>query len=238
MTQTGTKIPTNPWKLKECRGQRAPTAPCEISQAFPHRPWSDFSREGSGRETSSVSLSVPFPYISSGISVALTPKHGRIFPPPPTRQGNDSFTSENLVLQLAGNAVLGVHPLQSEIWAVLTGHWVPRVPVLMKCNRWGKKTFLMQTLSLVKFLVRGNPMAAGNVQLPQDLLPKKVLFKEWWRQAKVRLEQIYLQRQRNDPVKLGVDFPSAALSTAALGQTGNSGRNRNSGIQLGCVKMS
>lgn len=38
----------------------------------------------------------------------------------------------------------------------------------------------MQTLSLVtaKSLVRGNPMAAGKVQLPQDLLPKKSFLRD------------------------------------------------------------
>lgn len=177
MIQTGTKIPKDPRNPKQRRGRRAPRGsparPANLLYADvgANFPWRLMRKEKPLRFLSLVL----FPGVSSVLSVSLTPKHRRIFPPPPTKQGNDSFYQLKATLPVCCRCLLGVHPLKCEIQAVLTGHWGPLglSCILMECNHWGEKTFLMRTLSIVnvKFFLRGNPMAAGNVQLPQTSLP-------------------------------------------------------------------
>lgn len=94
-----------------------PTAPMRDQPTFSTQTLVQISHEGSCVKRNHLNFShwCCFPGSALGFLSLLTPKHGRIFPPPPTKQGNDSSTSYKQLFQFAVKAVLRVHPLQCEI---------------------------------------------------------------------------------------------------------------------------
>lgn len=216
MIQTGAEVPKDPRNPKQRWGWRAPRSsparPANLLYADvgANFPWRLVRKE---KPLKFLSL-VLFPGVSSVLSVSLTPQHRRIFPPPPTKKGNDSFYQLKATFPVCCRCSFGCPP--TETWNLSCFDWTLRSPGAVLYSNGvqslrGKNIPDANTLNCeCEFLPLWKSHGCWKCAAPTDFAANKLLLRNDSQKQKQGCTHIYLKRQTTSHVSLWSDLPSAA----------------------------